>query len=678
MAKIISIGPLSPRLPADNPRIRPQGDENRPRKAEPQPSGGRGPELFCEQFGIQENPFGVTPNPRYLYQSRSHAEARASLIIGLEYGLGFQALIAPPGMGKTTILFDLLERFNRVARTAFLFQSQHNARDFLRCLMSELGNEARESDLVNIQEAINRLLIRERRAGKRTIIIIDEAQTLSASVLETVRLLSNFETSTEKLLQIVLAGQLQLAKQLATTELIQLHQRISILRTLAAFDLEDTQKYIEHRLRIAGYQGQPLFTTAALKAIWESSHGVPREINTICFNALLLATAVGQKQVDYDMLREVMADLDPVGLDESPGRSSRRPFIQQVGREVSLEKRPKSPANVAEARSSWPAEYLQFYNLTRKPFDGAPDSSFLCLTSTHSAALAALYSGILQHHSLLVLIGDPGTGKSLAAVCLLELLRCGNIQGEYLLGRNLSLLDTLTLFMGDGLGSTSSEQTGRMEAANHSAQESTRRPAVLLVDEAQDLSIDVLRQIQLLLKLQSPTKKMPHVVLTGRPELDQMLSLDEFRELRELISIRSHIKPLDERETEKYIAGRLRIAHVGLNCGPVFRQDAVAAICCHSRGIPRSINRICESALIRGQALRQTNITSTIIEEVANQACGEISLEERIPRKNSEETNEILKAAKVLLETHVRLEKSRSEAPSRSRPTRPPLIPFAS
>jgi general secretion pathway protein A len=285
-------------------------DQHGPRRSELRRLGAIPTKLLYEQYGILENPFGMTPNPRYFYQSRNHAEAKSSLIIGIECGLGFQALIAPPGMGKTTILFDILERFNQTARTAFLFQSQGDSRDFLRYLMVEFGGEVPDTDLVHIQNTLNRLFISERRAGRRTIIIIDEAQSLDISVLETIRLLSNFETNTEKLLQIILAGQPQLAQTLASPELSQLSQRIAILTTLAPFDLEDTKNYIEHRLKIAGYQGSALFTSTAVKLIWNRSRGVPREINSLCFNALLLARAVDQKQIDADILHEVIADLD--------------------------------------------------------------------------------------------------------------------------------------------------------------------------------------------------------------------------------------------------------------------------------------------------------------------------------------------------------------------------------
>ena len=191
-----------------------------------------------------------------------------------------------------------------------MFQIHGDSRDFLRYLISELGSETRDSDLVGMQEVINQLLIRERRAGKQTIIIIDEAQSLDTSVLETVRLLSNFETSTEKLLQIILAGQPQLAQRLASPDLTQLSQRISIMKTLVPFDLEDTTRYVDHRLKIAGYHGQPLFTSGALNLIWEHSRGTPREINKLCFNAMLLAMAVGEKQVDSGILQEVVSDFN--------------------------------------------------------------------------------------------------------------------------------------------------------------------------------------------------------------------------------------------------------------------------------------------------------------------------------------------------------------------------------
>jgi type II secretory pathway predicted ATPase ExeA len=310
-------------------------------KSKPRAVRERGPKFLAEAYGLSENPFGVTPDPRYLFESSTHLEAKSSLIVGIECAVGFQALIAPPGMGKTTLLCNILEQFDDIARTAFLFQTQGNSRDFLRYLISELGGEAPDSDVVRMQETINQLLIRERRAGRQTIVIIDEAQNLAPAVLETLRLLSNFETSTDKLLHIILAGQPQLAQKLASPEAAQLSQRICILTTLQAFSLEDTGKYIEHRLKVAGYQGEPLFSPEAVGAIWKRSGGIPREINKVCFNSLLLARATKKKRVESSILREVTSDLDlkrvqsrhPLRLNEmlkSQAASSPQPANQLV------------------------------------------------------------------------------------------------------------------------------------------------------------------------------------------------------------------------------------------------------------------------------------------------------------------------------------------------------------
>jgi type II secretory pathway predicted ATPase ExeA len=295
--------------PAENGQPTCQTEERSRHRSESRPIGGLRPKLLYERYGIRENPFGVTPNPLYLYESKTHAEARSSLIIGVECGVGFQALIAPPGMGKTTILFNIGERFDKVARIAFLSQLHGDSRDFLHYLVAELGEEAHDSNSVGMQDTINRLLVREYRAGRQTIIVIDEAQNLTTSVLETVRQLSNFETPSEKLVQIILAGQPQLAQRLASPEMTQLQQRIPMLTTLLPFGLNDTRSYIEHRLKVAGYQGPQLFTSGAVRLIWKLSGGIPRKINTLCFNALLLAKAAGQ-QIDSRILREVVADLD--------------------------------------------------------------------------------------------------------------------------------------------------------------------------------------------------------------------------------------------------------------------------------------------------------------------------------------------------------------------------------
>jgi general secretion pathway protein A len=287
---------------------KPYGESQERRTTKVEVIGTRRARLLFEPYGIGENPFGPTPDPRFQYESGTHAEAKSALVMGLEFGVGFQALIAPPGMGKTTILFELLQRFQELARTAFVFQIHGDSRDFLSYLLSELGSDEQYSDLVRVQEAVNKLLVREFREGRSTIIVVDEAQNLDTAVLETIRLLSNFETSKEKLLHIILAGQPRLAERLADPELAQLRQRIPIFATLVPFDLEDTGKYVKHRLQVAGCANHGLFTPGAVRLIWENSRGIPRNINTLCFNALLLARSANQLQIDESILQEVVAD----------------------------------------------------------------------------------------------------------------------------------------------------------------------------------------------------------------------------------------------------------------------------------------------------------------------------------------------------------------------------------
>jgi TonB family protein len=273
--------------------------------------------MFLQHYGMHEQPFGVTPNPRYLYLSQTHREALASLVYGIEAGRGFMALIAKPGMGKTTLLFQVLDRLGSSARTVFLFHTQCNAREFLHYLLSDLGIDSQGNDLALMHDRLNQVLLEEARSARRFVLVVDEAQNLDESVLETVRLLSDFETPRAKLMQIILAGQPQLAEKLARPSLVQLRQRISILAHLDPFRLEDTQGYISHRLKVAGYKGQALFTPEAIEIIATRGEGIPRNINNICFHALSLGFVLEKRKIDASMVLEALGDLDVGALAES-------------------------------------------------------------------------------------------------------------------------------------------------------------------------------------------------------------------------------------------------------------------------------------------------------------------------------------------------------------------------
>jgi general secretion pathway protein A len=271
--------------------------------------------MFLEFYGLTEQPFGVTPNPRFLYLSPAHREALASLLYGIDAGCGFLALVGKPGMGKTTLLFQLLETFRPSARIVFLFHTQCNSREFMRFLLMELGCDIDgERDLVTMYDRFNRCLLQEARAGRRFLIVIDEAQNLEPSVLETVRLLSNFETPQAKLLQIVLAGQPQLANKLTDPALRQLRQRISFVSALLPLPLQEVERYIVHRLWVAGYRNGSLFTAEARKMIAELSDGIPRCVNNLCFGALSLGCALRQRIIDPEIVAEIAADFDVASL----------------------------------------------------------------------------------------------------------------------------------------------------------------------------------------------------------------------------------------------------------------------------------------------------------------------------------------------------------------------------
>jgi general secretion pathway protein A len=267
--------------------------------------------MFEEFYKLAEQPFGVTPDPRYLYLSPAHSEARASVMLGVLQNRGFTALIAHPGMGKTSLLFDLLEKIHISARTVFLFQPQLTPQELMRSLLADLGIPDAGNDVAAMQLKLNDVLLRETASGKKVVIVIDEAQALSEEVLEVLRMLSNFETSREKLVHIVLAGQPQLADRLASSSMIQFRQRISIVARLNPFDAAETRAYIEHRLRVAGHKGwRAIFTDHAYALIAKHSQGIPRNINNLCFNAMSLGCALGQRSIGPSVIYEVLSDLD--------------------------------------------------------------------------------------------------------------------------------------------------------------------------------------------------------------------------------------------------------------------------------------------------------------------------------------------------------------------------------
>lgn len=322
--------------------------------------------MLLDYFKFQEQPFGVTPDPRFFYPSASHREALASLVYGVQSERAFMALVAQPGMGKTMLLFNLLQQLGDSARTAFLFQTQCDSREFLGYLLTDLGIKVRDYDPIRMHENLKAELLKEARAGRKVVVVVDEAQNLSTPVLETIRLLSDFENPSRKLLQIILAGQPQLAGKIASPELVQLRQRLSLIIHIKPLSRPEVATYIARRLQVGGYAGPALFSPEAVGAIAARSGGIPRIINTYCFNALSIACATQKRIVDGDMVREVIRDLEMVDLFASDTEPEGDLDPVPIDLPVFAVEAPR-PAQAAFARSNTPEKSLA----------AAADSSFV-------------------------------------------------------------------------------------------------------------------------------------------------------------------------------------------------------------------------------------------------------------------------------------------------------------
>jgi general secretion pathway protein A len=266
--------------------------------------------MYESFYGLNKNPFNVSPDPQFLYLGENHREALAQLLYGVREKKGFIVITGEVGTGKTTLIHCLLSRFNgnSQTKTAFVFNPKLNAHDFIRYIIKDMGVEVNGGTKGDYLHALHRYLLEAYQRDERVVIIIDEAQGLAPELLEEVRLLSNFETSKSKLIQIVLVGQPELNKTLSRFEFRQLRQRINMRFHLPALSEKETQEYIERRLRVAGTE-KPLFSKKATKEVYRRSRGIPRLINILCDNALLNGYALDQKRVDEKVVREAARDL---------------------------------------------------------------------------------------------------------------------------------------------------------------------------------------------------------------------------------------------------------------------------------------------------------------------------------------------------------------------------------
>jgi type II secretory pathway predicted ATPase ExeA len=266
--------------------------------------------MYAHFYQLSENPFNLTPDPKFHYVNESTREAMASLLHGIKSRKGFITLIAEAGTGKTTLLKRIVDEVEGETQIVFVFNPGVSFDELLEFICSELGIETRGCKRLHLLERLNQHLLEQLTAGRNVVVMIDEAQTLEDSVLEELRMLSNLETSKEKILQILLSGQPELDEKLRKPSLRQLRQRIGVRATLKPVQLNEMQAYVETRLRSAGAERTDLFTPASLKKIWQASGGIPRVINVICDNAMMIAFAEGQKRITPKTLHEAVRDLE--------------------------------------------------------------------------------------------------------------------------------------------------------------------------------------------------------------------------------------------------------------------------------------------------------------------------------------------------------------------------------
>jgi general secretion pathway protein A len=297
--------------------------------------------MYLQFYGLRDIPFSLTPDPRFLYFTASHREVMANLSYGIQHGKGLIVATGEVGTGKTTALRVMLTRLDRSVLSSYIFNPGLTVPDLYQQMSADfgLGQYTSKSDMLM---KLGKLLMMRHSRGLRTVLIVDEAQGLSRELLEEVRLLLNFETYTEKQLQIILVGQPELRQLLNSPDLRQLKQRISLRCEIKPLKVEDVSGYIRARLKVAGASRLDLFSADAVAMIYRASEGIPRLVNNICDNALLTGYAMNARIITPEIVAEVAEALDLL-----------RPMIEDDPRQIMESSLPALPVMSEQGEADW-------------------------------------------------------------------------------------------------------------------------------------------------------------------------------------------------------------------------------------------------------------------------------------------------------------------------------------
>ncbi len=277
--------------------------------------------MYLDFFGLREKPFANTSDPSFLYLSKKHREALSHMVYGIRERKGFVEITGDIGTGKTTLCKALLRHLDPATKSALILHSNFSEMQLLQAVVQDFGMNPMRSSRLGLFNQLNNFLLEQAKLGNNIVVIIDEAQNMSLRLLEQIRVLSNFETDKEKLLQIVLVGQPQLREKLASPALEQLRQRIGVRYHITPLDQDEVSTYIDHRLRVAGSDGTLEWTADGLEEVYRCSNGTPRLINLICDRSLLACYVFRVKRVDGEIVRRSHQELAGQLVSSSPSES---------------------------------------------------------------------------------------------------------------------------------------------------------------------------------------------------------------------------------------------------------------------------------------------------------------------------------------------------------------------